>query len=91
MNWEALGVIGEMVGAVAVIVTLGHVAVRVCGSMRASAVEAKLQSKRLFEDFIGSLIEAPELNDRRGHSRGFACLAPTVSPFGAYIGSIPIV
>ena len=65
MNWEALGAIGEIVGAVAVVVTLLYVAVQVWRSTRASAVEAKLQSKRLFEDFIDPLIETPELNDLR--------------------------
>jgi hypothetical protein len=29
MNWEALGAIGETVGAVAVVVTLGYLAVQI--------------------------------------------------------------
>jgi len=63
MNWEALGAVGEALGAAGVIASLLYVAVQVRGSTRASAVEAKLQSTRLFEDFMDPLIETPELND----------------------------
>jgi hypothetical protein len=29
MNWEALGAIGEIVGAIAVVVTIGYLAVQI--------------------------------------------------------------
>ena len=63
MNWEAIGAVAEGLGAAGVIASLLYVAVQVRGNTRASAVEAKLQSTRLFEDFIDSLISTPELND----------------------------
>ena len=36
MNWEALGAIGEIVGAVAVVVTLGYLAVQIRGDANPS-------------------------------------------------------
>ena len=43
MNWEALGAIGEIVGAVAVIATLGYLAVQIRQNTR-SVRAATLQS-----------------------------------------------
>ena len=63
MSWDAIGAIGEVVGAAGVIASLLYLAVQVRGSIRASAVEAKLQSTRMQSDFIHSLITTPELND----------------------------
>lgn len=62
MNWDALGAIAELVGAVAVVASLLYLAVQVRASTRASSVEAKLESARLLNDFIDSLIQNPELN-----------------------------
>jgi hypothetical protein len=47
MNWEALGAIGEIVGAVAVVVTLGYLAVQIrqnTRSLRAAAVQEVVRS-----------------------------------------------
>jgi hypothetical protein len=63
VNWDAIGAIAEAVGAAGVIASLLYLAVQVRGSTRASAVEAKLESTRLLNDFIDGLIESPELND----------------------------
>ena len=62
MNWDALGAIAELVGALAVVASLLYLAVQVRASTRALAVEAKLESARLLNDFIDSLIHNPELN-----------------------------
>ena len=47
MNWEALGAIGEIVGAVAVVLTLGYLAVQIRQNTRAvrSSVFSELQSE----------------------------------------------
>ena len=45
MNWEALGAIGEIVGAVAVIVTLGYVAVQI----RQNTLSAKVLGNQLVD------------------------------------------
>ncbi len=63
MNWEAIGAISETIGAVGVVASLLYLASQVRASARASAVEAKLESTRLLNDFIDYLIESPELND----------------------------
>jgi hypothetical protein len=63
VNWDAIGAIGEAIGAAGVIASLLYLAIQVRGSTRAAAVEAKLESTRLLNDFIGFLIESPELND----------------------------
>ncbi len=63
MNWEAIGAIGEAVGAAAVVASLLYLAVQLRGSTRASTVQAKLESTRLMTDFLDLLIQSPELNE----------------------------
>jgi hypothetical protein len=63
MNWEAVGAVAEGIGAAGVIASLLYLAMQVRASARASAVDAKLQSTRLLNDFIDGLIQDPELND----------------------------
>ena len=63
MNWEAAGAIGEIVGAIGVIASLLYVARQVGVSNKASAIESKLAISRMHSDFIGSLIQNPELDD----------------------------
>ena len=63
MNWEAIGAVGEAVGAVGVIASLLYLAMQVRSSTRASAVESKLASTRMYTDFLGTLVQSPELNE----------------------------
>ena len=63
INWGAIGAIADLVAAAGVIASLLYLAVQVRASNVASAVEAKLVSTRLLNDFIDSLIENPELNE----------------------------
>ena len=61
MNWEALGAIGEIVGAIAVIATLGYVALQIrqnTRSMRASTSSAAATAAR---DFSGAIARDAEL------------------------------
>jgi hypothetical protein len=53
MNWEAVGAIGQIVGAFGVIASLLYVAIQVRASNKASAVESKLATSRMHSDFIG--------------------------------------
>ena len=62
MNWDALGAIAELVGALAVVASLLYIAVQVRAGTRASRVQSKLESVRLLNDFIDSMIKNPELN-----------------------------
>jgi hypothetical protein len=63
MNWDAIGAIGEVVGAAGVIASLLYLAIQVRASTRASAVDAKLRAAEMRTGFIDSLINTPELND----------------------------
>jgi len=62
MNWEALGAFAELTGAAGVIASLLYLAAQVRTSNRAAAVQAKLESTRLLNDFMDLLIQRPELN-----------------------------
>jgi hypothetical protein len=62
VNWEAIGAISEVIGAAGVIASMLYLAVQVRSSTRASAIESKLASSRVYTDFLGSLIQSPELN-----------------------------
>jgi hypothetical protein len=52
MNWEALGAIGEIVGAVAVVVTLGYLAVQIRQNTR--NIQSNTQALRLaaYDSFV---------------------------------------
>ena len=63
MNWDALGSIAELVGAIGVIGSLLYLAGQVRMSARASAVESKLESTALLCNFIDSLINDRDLKD----------------------------
>jgi hypothetical protein len=61
MNWEALGAIGEIVGAVAVVVTLGYLAVQIrqnTSSVRASTFQ---ESATRAADLTRAIAEQKEL------------------------------
>lgn len=62
MNWDALGAIAELVGAMAVVASLLYLALQVRAGTRASRVEAKLESARLLNNFMDALIQDPELH-----------------------------
>lgn len=52
MNWEALGAIGEIVGAVAVVLTLGYLAVQIrqnTRALRASTHQALIDSTLMYQ------------------------------------------
>ena len=63
MNWEPIGAVAEGLGAVGVIASLMYVGIQVRASTRAATVEAKLQSTRMYTDFVVLLVQSPELND----------------------------
>jgi len=62
VNWDAVGAISEAIGAAGVIASLLYLAVQVRAGTRASAIESKLAANRVYTDFLGSLIQSPELN-----------------------------
>ena len=63
MNWDALGAIAELAGAIGVIASLVYVATQIRHNTLASAVESKLVTTGMLSGFVDMLITDPELND----------------------------
>jgi hypothetical protein len=61
MNWEALGAIGEIVGAVAVVLTLGYLAVQIRQNTRTLRTSSHQASLDGFRELNRVLNELPEL------------------------------
>ncbi len=70
MNWEALGALGELVGAVAVVATLLYLATQICQNTSSQRIAAKQEMARQFADFIDFLVLNPALESL--HDRGLA-------------------
>ncbi|MFT7688501.1 MAG: hypothetical protein ACI9FB_003865 [Candidatus Azotimanducaceae bacterium] len=63
MNWDAVGAIAELLGAIGVIGSLIYVASQVRASTVASKVESKLRLTENMVNFGDLLISSPELNE----------------------------
>jgi hypothetical protein len=70
MNWEAIGAVGELVGAVAVVATLLYLAAQIRQNNANQRVSAKQEMTSQFTDFIDFLVLNPEFADI--HDRGLA-------------------
>lgn len=62
MNWEALGAIGEVVGAAAVVVTLAYLAVQIRQNTRAVKANTSQAISASRVEFVGSIAESSELS-----------------------------
>ena len=72
MNWDAIGAVAELLGAIGVIGSLLYLATQIHAANRAAAVHAKLESTRLMTDYLDALIQHPELAElveRGQHSK----------------------
>lgn len=63
MNWDAIGAVAEALGALGVIASLIYVARQMAASTRASEVESKLASTQSYTEFLGKLVDSPELSE----------------------------
>ena len=63
MNWDAIGAIAELLGAIGVIGSLVYLATQLKASTQASHIEAKFRLTDRMADFGDMLINDPELND----------------------------
>lgn len=61
MNWDAIGAVAELLGAVGVIISLLYLASQIRNANRAAAVSAKLESTRFITNYLDDLIQNPEL------------------------------
>jgi hypothetical protein len=63
MSWEAIGAIGEVVGAIAVVLTLVYLAVQVRENTKSSRIQERQNTTRQFADTMDILLLHPELAD----------------------------
>ena len=63
MDWDAIGAMAELAGALGVIASLIYVATQIRLSTRASSVEAKLATTGMLNEFLNMFIEDSELYD----------------------------
>jgi hypothetical protein len=58
MNWDAVGAIAELTGAIGVIASLLYLAGQVRSSNRASLINAKLENTRLLDNYVNKEIDS---------------------------------
>ncbi len=63
MNWEAIGVIAELVGALAVVITLLYVAVQIRLAREDSQVQGTYSSIDLYNKSRSHIIDNPDLTE----------------------------
>jgi len=68
MNWEAIGAIGEVVGASAVFISLLYLALQIRNSRRSDQIVAAAEAASAVQDWIGQIVRDETLYDlyRRG-------------------------
>jgi hypothetical protein len=63
MNWDAIGALAELLGALGVIGSLIYLATQVRSANLASQVDSKLRTTAFLVDFGDKLLDKPELNE----------------------------
>ncbi len=63
MNWDAIGAIGELLSAAAVVVTLVYLAAQIRQNNVAMRVAAKQEITRQFSDYTDLLLQNPDLHE----------------------------
>jgi hypothetical protein len=68
MNWEAIGAVGEVVGASAVFISLLYLAIQIRASRRSDQIVAAAEADSAVRDWIGQIVCDEKLYDlyRRG-------------------------
>jgi hypothetical protein len=61
MNWAALGAVGELLGALAVVLTLAYLATQVRQNSKSMKVAAKQEMTRQFSDYLDMLLNDDKL------------------------------
>ena len=61
MNWEPIGAVAEIIGAIGVIITLIYLAIQINQSTRMMRVAAKQEQTAVGQNFIFQIAEHPEI------------------------------
>jgi len=61
MNWEAIGSVGEIVGAAAVVVTLAYFALQILDGKKASQAQATINATQLASSWRSTLLSNSDL------------------------------
>lgn len=67
MNWEAIGAIGEIIGALAVVVTLGYLAVQTRHNSKIAHSSIELELRRNFSSMNELLLSDPVVSELAGN------------------------
>ena len=59
LNWEAIGALGEIVGAVAVIATLVYLAIQIRQVINSVQGATELEAAKLFSDYHAQIAKSP--------------------------------
>ena len=70
MNWEALGAIGELLGAIGVIATLGYLAFQIRQNNKLLAAQARYSLKALRSDTANSILAPHVLEATHKYAAG---------------------
>lgn len=77
MNWEAMGAVGEVVGALAVVLTLAYLARQIRQSNRQDLLSAFRHNFDSTNQFLASTFDSPELAELVVRGRGsYEALSP---------------
>ena len=63
LNWDAIGAIGEILGAFAVVATLGYLAVQIRQSTRVAKAEISQRMSEQVQALDASILTSPEAGD----------------------------
>ena len=63
MNWEAIGAVGEVMGALGVVVTLAYLASQIRAQNRESRLSALAELTTQWNDFLATFVEFPYFAD----------------------------
>ena len=69
MNWEAIGAVGEIIGALAVVASLLYLGRQMREGARATRAETELEAARMWSDFHSRVAHSPDMSSiwDRGH------------------------
>jgi len=62
MNWEAISAIGDIIGAIGVVISLVYVAMQVNHNTRAMMAQSAREAVAAMRDFNKSMVEDPEIS-----------------------------